>query len=77
MRWTIHDSDPPFVRLIIYEEIPDIYMALVACTRPPPINFHPHGTLVVLKNILFIQISLVMHKHDMLYVVRHIIARTN
>ena len=49
-------------------------MTQASCERVPPINFHPHGALVVLEKLVgLVQVPLVMHKQKIPYIIRHII----
>ena len=49
-------------------------MPWVSCAIVPHIHFHRHGALVVLKKpVGIVQVTLVMHKHSVPYIIWHII----
>ena len=49
-------------------------MLLFSCEIVPNINFHPHGAVVVLEKLIeLVQLPLVIHKHNVPYIIWHII----
>ena len=49
-------------------------MPIFSCARVPPIHFHPNGDFFVLKKLVgLVQVPLVMHKHNVPYIIWKII----
>ena len=74
MHLAVHYTQLLLVHLIVNKKITDVNVPQVSCERAPSIHFYPHGALFVLR-ICFglVQVPLVMHKHNVSYIIWHVI----
>ena len=73
MRWRVQYTRFTLVHLILNKKIPDVNITLASYARVTPIHFHIHVNLVVLEKLVgLVQVPLVMHKHNIPYIIWHI-----
>ena len=74
---TVLHSHLSLVNSILHEEIPDMYVSGISCTRISPIFLHTNCTFIVLiENIVFNCISFCTHEHYKPYIVWDIFAHS-